>query len=52
MQVEMKHRLPRAEAIVDNGPVPIGEFAVFGNFRGNQLQVSKSKRVLSGGIGE
>jgi hypothetical protein len=52
MQVEMKHGLPRAESIVDDGPVAIREFALPGNLRGDELHSPKDNGILHGSIGE
>jgi len=46
MQMKVKHGLPRATSVIDNGAVAVGQLAVYSEFCGDQLQTSQHRGVL------
>src|ERR1700687_786038 len=52
MQMKVKHGLPRAASVVENGAVAVGQLALRCELRGNQLHASKHRRVLCRGFGQ
>jgi len=52
MQVQVEHGLPRAPPVVENCPIAIGELAILGKLRGDELQLAKHGCVLRSGLGQ
>jgi hypothetical protein len=50
--MQMKHRLPRATAVVKHSAVTRGKVPLSSEFCGDKLQLPQHGRILRAGIGE